>query len=285
MTRVAGAFHSSIMRIDGLISGPARLRLVRLLLVSFLFLSPLAAPVQATQAGKLQRVLVFSKAGWYRHPEIPKTNGWLVELGAQNGFKVSVTETPEDLSRGALADYQVLLINNANAMGETLTDPQKQAIVEWYRKGGGIVGLHAALVHQKTWPWLNELAGCDFDSDSDFSKARLRVDPDAKDHPAVKGYGPEFWYSADWHNHDRSVTGLPGVRVLLRIDEATYEPVRPYFKERGGKPMGKDHPTAWLREAEGGRFFYTELGHDLRSLDTPFGRQHILAAIRWAAGD
>ncbi len=235
--------------------------------------------------GRLRRVLVFSKAGWYRHPEIPRTNGWLVELGAANGFKVGVTETPEDLNPKALADVQVLVINNANAMGETLNEKQREAVAEWYRKGGGIVGLHAALVHQKTWPWFNELAGCDFDSDSDFSKARLLVDPEAKDHPAVKGQGPEFWYSADWHNHDRSVTGLPGVKVLLRIDESTYEPVRPYFKERGGKPMGKDHPTAWIREAEGGRFFYTELGHDLRSLDTSFGRQHVLAAIRWAAGE
>ncbi|HEV3027283.1 MAG TPA: ThuA domain-containing protein, partial [Planctomycetota bacterium] len=98
---------------------------------------------------KLQRVLVFSKAGWYRHPEIPRTNGWLVELGAQSGFKVSVSESPEDLNPKALAEYQVLLINNANAMGETLNDKQRQAIVDWYRKGGGIVGLHAALVHQK----------------------------------------------------------------------------------------------------------------------------------------
>jgi len=49
--------------------------------------------------------------------------------------------------------------------------------------------------------------------------------------------------------------------------------------------MGKDHPTAWLREAEGGRFFYTELGHDLRSLDTPFGRPHVLTVLRWAAGE
>jgi type 1 glutamine amidotransferase len=257
------------------------------IVVSALVLAALALPGYARQdpSRKLQRVLVFSKAGWYRHPEIPRTNGWLVELGAASGVKVAVSETPEDLNPKALAEVQVLVINNANALGETLNEKQKQAVTDWYRKGGGIVGLHAALVHQKTWAWFNDLAGCDFDSDSDFSKARLVVDPESKEHPAVKGVGPEFWYSADWHNHDRPVTGLPGIKVLLRIDESTYEPVRAYFKERGGKPMGKDHPAAWTREADGGRFFYTELGHDLRSLDTPFGRQHVLAALRWAAGD
>jgi len=257
------------------------------ILIGALIVAALALPGHAGQdpSRRLQRVLVFSKAGWYRHPEIPRTNGWLVELGAANGFKVAVTETPDDLTPKALAEVQVLVINNANAMGDTLNEKQKLAVTEWYWKGGGIVGLHAALVHQKTWPWFNELGGCDFDSDSDFSKARILVDPDAKDHPAVKGFGPEFWYSADWHNHDRPVTGLPGIKVLLRIDESTYEPVRSYFKERGGKPMGKDHPMAWTREADGGRFFYTELGHDLRSLDTPFGRGHVLAAVRWAGGE
>jgi hypothetical protein len=230
------------------------------------------------------RVLVFSRAGWYRHPEIPRTNGWLVRLGQENGFVVDVTETPEDLTPERLKVYRVLVLNNANELGKVLDEKQQRAIADWFGRGKGIVGLHAATVHQLGWPWLNRLAGADFDSDSDFARARVVVDPAAKDDPAVKGHGPEFWYSADWHNHDQSVSGRPGFRVLMRLDESTFEPVRPYFRERGGKPMGKDHPAAWTHEAEGGRFFYTELGHDLRSLDTPFGRQHVTAAIRWAAG-
>jgi hypothetical protein len=109
------------------------------------------------------------------------------------------------------------------------------------------------------------------------------VDPTALDHPTVKGFGSEFWYEADWTNHTVTVTGLPGVQVLLRVDESTYEPVRPYFKERNGKPMGEDHPIAWLREWDGGRFFYTEFGHNVASLDTKFGKQHIIEGLRWAA--
>ena len=93
-----------------------------------------------------------------------------------------------------------------------------------------------------------------------------------------------FWYKADWTNHDRTVTGIKGFQVLLRVDESSYDPVRDFFKTRGGKAMGKDHPVAWLHTNDGGRFFYTELGHDVRSLETPFGRQHITEGIRWAAG-
>jgi len=233
---------------------------------------------------KKSRVLLFSGTGWYRHPEIPQCNGWIVRTLGEAGFEVDVTETPADITPGRLAGYDVFLMNNSNELTTLLSAPQRQCIEEWYGRGKAIVALHAALVHQTKWDWFYDLAGCDFDSDSQFETARVIVDPAAKNHPAVRGFGDEFQYQADWTNHDKSVTGLRGVTVLLRVDEATYDPVRQYFKERGGKAMGPDHPIAWLREYGGGRFFYTELGHDLRSLNTRFGKQHVVEGVRWAAG-
>lgn len=231
------------------------------------------------------KVLVFSGAAYYRHPDIPGINRWLVLLGHENGFDVDITESPKDLMPQVLAKYDVLLLNNANELDKIIPEAQRQSVEAWFAGGKkGVVGLHAALVHQTNWPWLSQLGGCDFNSDSDFSKAKVIVDPAAKDHPAVKGQPAEFWIEADWTNHDHSVTGQPGFQVLLRVDESTYTPVRHYFKTRGGKPMGADHPIAWTHEpAAGGRFFYTEFGHDLRSLSTPFIRNHILEGIRWAA--
>jgi len=227
---------------------------------------------------------VYSNTGFYRHPDIPGINRWLVLLGHENGFEVDVTEHAKDLKPEALARYDVLVLNNANELDKVLAEESRKSVEAWFSKGHGIVGLHAALVHQTGWPWLNALGGCDFNSDSDFTKARVLVDPAAREHPSVHGQPPEFWIEADWTNHDRSVTGLPGFRVLLRVDESTYTPVREYFQTRNGRAMGADHPIAWTNEpADGGRFFYTEFGHDLRSLATPFVRRHVLEAIRWAA--
>ena len=242
-------------------------------------------PGKPAPQGAGLKVLVYSNTGYYRHPEIPAINRWLVLLGHENGFEVDITEHFKDMQPAVLAKYDVLVLNNANELDKVLPEPQRKAVEEWFTTGKkGIVGLHAALVHQTKWPWLNQLGGCDFNSDSEFSKARVRVESTAKEHPAVKGQPDEFWIEADWTNHDRSVTGLTGFQVLLRVDESTYDPVREYFKTRGGKPMGADHPIAWTNEpASGGRFFYTEFGHDLRSLETPFVRRHILEGIRWAA--
>ncbi len=242
-------------------------------------------PAPATPSADRMKVLVFSATAYYRHPDIPGINRWLVLLGHENGFDVDITESPKDLVPQVIAKYDVLLLNNANELDKIIPEAQRQSVEAWFASGKkGVVGLHAALVHQTGWPWLNRLGGCDFNSDSDYSTAKVIVDPAAKDHPAVKGQPAELFIEADWTNHDRCVTGQPGFQVLLRVDESTYTPVRDYFKTRGGKPMGADHPIAWTHAPEaGGRFFYTEFGHDLRSLSTPFVRQHVLEGIRWAA--
>ena len=228
------------------------------------------------------KVLIFGGTGWYRHPETAAISGWLARLSDDVDMQIDVTEHPKDIEK-LLPNYQVLVLNNSNELVKLFNEKQRKVVEDWYQKGGGIVALHAALVHQSEWPWLTQLGGCDFNSDSEYLEARVLVDPAAKDHPAVAGHGESFLYTADWTNHTESVTGKPGFNVLLRVDESTFEPVRDYFKTRGGKAMGKDHPIAWTNTLNNGRFFYTELGHDVRSLETPFGRQHLIEAIKWAA--
>jgi len=233
-------------------------------------------------AKQIGSVLVYAGTGWYRHPEVPAISGWLARLSDDTKMQIDVTENSQDIVK-LLDRYDVLVLNNCTEMTKLFDEQQRNRIRDWYRKGNGIVALHASLVRQTKWEWFNKIAGCDFNSDSEFLEARVAVDPSSKDHPTVKGHGASFTYKADWTNHDRVVTGLPGFKVLLRVDESSFEPVRKYFQTRGGKAMGKDHPIAWLHENDGGRFFYTELGHDVRSLDTKFGRQHIVEAIKWAA--
>jgi hypothetical protein len=41
--------------------------------------------------GRLERVLVFSGTGWFRHPELPASNSWLVRLGAHMACKSTFT--------------------------------------------------------------------------------------------------------------------------------------------------------------------------------------------------
>ena len=238
-----------------------------------------------TTKRRLENVLVYSNPAWYVHPTLSATNHWFLHFGWDTGINIDQTDDPSKLELDDLMRYQVLVLNSTTNFGEGLSEKQKEELVAWFRQGHGIVSIHAAAVHHHAWEWYSRLVGCDFAADSDRMPARLVVDPAAASHPAVQPFAPEFWLTEEWLCYDRAVTGQPDVKVLLRLDESTFEPVREKFREMKVQPMGKDHPAAWTRETEGGRFFYTAIGHDARALNSEFGRQHLLAALRWAGGE
>ncbi|MBT66825.1 MAG: hypothetical protein CMN98_06775, partial [Synechococcus sp. NP17] len=112
-------------------------------------------------------VLVFSGTGWYRHPETAAINGWLARLSDDVGMQIDISENPKDITT-ILDHYDVLIFNNSNELIKLFDKQQQLKIENWYHAGGGIVALHAALVHQTEWEWFSEIAGCDFNSDSEF---------------------------------------------------------------------------------------------------------------------
>lgn len=251
-------------------------------LLALLFLTTCFA-LPATTAKPIE-VIVYSKTSWYRHPEISRINGWLAVLGSKHDINVSITESAKDLGARNLEKYDLILFNNATNLGESLTVEERKPIIEWFKKGGGIMIMHAGIVQNGTWPELIEISGCDFAADSEFVEARFEVDPKAEGDPIVAGKSKEFTYTADWLSFDKSVTGLPGVEVLLRLDEKSYVPIRDHPSYKDKKPMGADHPICWRRKVAKGRYFFTGLGHDIPSIDTEFGRAHLIAGIKWTAG-
>jgi type 1 glutamine amidotransferase len=84
---------------------------------------------------------------------------------------------------------------------------------------------------------------------------------------------------ADWRRTDEWYAFMdnprPNVSVLLTLDESTYAP--------GGASMGADHPIAWYHDYDGGRAFYTALGHTRESFAEPAFLAHVAGAIEWAA--
>ena len=243
-------------------------------------------PLMSTPpARRLENVLVYSKPSWYVHPTLSATNHWFLHFGWDIGVNIDQTDHTGVFNLDDLMRYQVLVLNSTTNFGQDLDDQQKADLMTWFRQGNGIVSVHAAAVHHGAWDWYANLVGCDFAADSVRTPARLVIDPANAEHPAVKPFAPEIWINEEWLCYNRAVTGQPDVKVLMRLDETTFEPVREKFQQMNVHPMGADHPAAWTRETEGGRFFYTAIGHDARVLNSNFGRRHMLEALRWAAGE
>ncbi len=240
--------------------------------------------VRPDPAPALQRVLVFSKTSWYRHEAIPLINETLVRLGRDNGLEVDATEDAGAFTAENLRRYQVVVFNNTTDIGKSLSEEQKQAFMDWFGHGGGYVGLHAASVHHHTWPWYERMLGTNFNSDTERQEGRVVRDPQGRNHPTVAHWGRQQRVWEEWMHYESSVRGTPGTTVLLTLDESSINTtVKPYFRDKGGRPMHGDHPVAWARRFEGGRVFYTNFGHDAQALQTEPTRSLILQGLRWAA--
>ena len=78
---------------------------------------------------------------------------------------------------------------------------------------------------------------------------------------------PEIWVRTDeWYNFKQI---SEDIKVVLAIDESTYE----------GGENGELHPMAWYNDFDGGRAFYTALGHTTESYDEPLLRKHLKGAL------
>lgn len=230
----------------------------------------LAAFVRAAPADTADfRILVFTKTEGFRHSSIPHGVAALEKLARENGFALDHTEDAAVFTPKRLRQYQavVFLLTTGNVLDES----QQQALERYIQAGGGYVGIHSASDTELEWPWYAQLVGAQFRDHPAIQEADvIRMDPSD---PST-AHLPDTWTRTDeWYNF-RAAPDQDQLHLLLRLDESTYE---------GGK-MGELHPLSWRQEYDGGRSWYTAMGHTEESYEEPKFLQHILAGIRYAAG-
>src|SRR3954453_9360189 len=242
--------------------------------------------VQAAGGNTLSKVLVFSKTAAFRHDSIPQGLAMVEALGAANRFSVDATEDSTKFTEANLAQYDVVIF--LSTTGDVLNDTQQAAFEHYIEAGGGHVGLPAAADTEYTWPWYGQMIGGYFrNHPAGTPTATVKVE-DA-DEPSTTGI-PASWSRVDeWYNYqpptnpvvngggnDYSVRDS-GVKVLMTVDESTYD-------EQDGNTTDDDHPITWCSQFDGGRMWYTGMGHTQESFaDTNF-RNMVLGGIKTAGG-
>jgi len=97
--------------------------------------------------------------------------------------------------------------------------------------------------------------------------------------PGMDRFAKRFLWTEEWYEFDAPRSKL---HYLLSVDEKTYKPYANWGKKEG-KGMGAFHPLAWYQEYDGGRAFYTALGHLPGSYSDANFLHHIYGGIYWAA--
>jgi type 1 glutamine amidotransferase len=213
-------------------------------------------------------LLIFSRTVEYRHDSIPKGVTALTELGEERGWQVAATEDPAEFTDESLAEYDAIVF--LSTTGDVLDSDQQAAFERFIRSGKGYVGIHSASDTEYDWPWYGELVGAYFREHPSIQQADLVVEDTT--HAATLGL-PSPWTRRDeWYAF--STNPRAAVDVLLALDEASYDP--------GTSHMDGDHPIAWCREFDGGRSFYTALGHTNESYSEANFLAHVAGGIEWA---
>jgi len=140
------------------------------------------------------------------------------------------------------------------------------------------VGIHSSSGSERNWPCFWSVLGGQFVRHPKFQPFTVRVKdvtlPAAKDLPGTFDSADECYYL----NHLS-----PDIRPLLVTDPGKI--VDPQKSVYPGDRFGDSLPLSWVHEFDGGREFYTALGHKKEDYANPILYRHILNGILWAIGE
>lgn len=243
-----------------------KLSIALLMMMAALFMLPGCTDTTEPESS-VPKVLIFAKTNGFYHNSIERGMIVLMDLCDNNnifatGTRDSLAFTPENL-----AQYNLVVFLNTTR--DVLDSTQQVAFEDYIHAGGGYLGIHAATDTEYDWPWYGKLAGAWFNRHPMGQPEATMLVTD-KSHPATAMLPDEWVRSDEWYEFkDMS----PDIKVLAYLDESTYE----------GGEMGENHPFIWYQEDfEGGRSFYTGVGHLPENFDEPLVQEHLIAAIKWA---
>jgi cytochrome c len=230
----------------------------------------LISQIAMAQTSKFN-LLVFSKTAAFRHESITAGKAALAKMSKEKGFTATYSEDAALFSEKELQKYNAVVF--LNTTGDILNAEQQTAFERYIQGGGGYVGIHAATDCEYDWAWYGQLAGAYFldhpSTPSNVQKGKYMVTQ--KNQWATQGMPNNFERTDEFYSF-KNIS--PSINVVLKIDEKSYI---------GGK-NGDDHPMSWYQEFNGGRSFYTAMGHTNETFSEPLFLNHLWAGIQYAAG-
>lgn len=223
---------------------------------------------------KQVNIFVYTKNGTgYVHDNIPSAVACIQRLGRQNGFEVTVSNDPSDFNDDNLKKYKALIFTSTN--NEVFdNDLQKLALMRYIQAGGGFVGIHSVTGTERNWQWFKRLVGGTFVRHAKHQKFQeIIIDPNNVSTsflPAHWNVDDECYYTTDI-NPDIHVLTVHDLTSVTDDDKPT--------------TYGTVFPSTWCHEFDGGREWYTALGHDGERYSDSTFEKFIMGGIKWVIGE
>ncbi|MCA6074832.1 ThuA domain-containing protein [Fulvivirga sedimenti] len=216
------------------------------------------------------KVLVFSKTAGFRHESIAAGIKAIEKLSKQYNFVMDTTESSDAFNEENLQNYKAVIF--LNTTGDVLNKQQQNDFERFIQAGGGFVGVHAAADTEYDWPWYGRLVGGYFNGHPNGPNVRTAsFDIVDNTHISTDSLPARYERTDEFYNYRNIQEDL---NVLITIDESTYE----------GGTNGDFHPMVWYHDFDGGRAFYTAMGHTDESYSEPYFLYNLAGGIQYALG-
>ncbi|MEZ5042873.1 MAG: ThuA domain-containing protein [Saprospiraceae bacterium] len=245
-----------------------------------------------------KNILIFSLYTGFKHWTIPHTEAVIKLLAEQSGaFTVTVSNDIQAFEKKELKKFDAIILNNNCSIGDrrdlfwdklqedTTLDDQgrlkkaqqlEKNLINYVRKGGGLMALHGGIVMQNKSERYGEMLGGSFDYHPKQQKIQVKlVDPD---HPLVAAFEHQGFEHTDEPYIFNNAYFDYDFRPLLYMEANSLE---------GLKEKVNDNIKyiSWIKKHGKGRVFYASPSHNAQSMENPRLLQYFLDALQYVTGD
>ncbi len=226
------------------------------------------------QKSSAKRVLIYTKNGkGYVHKNIPYCVACMERICKKHGWSYEVSNDPGIFTWDKIKTFDALIFANTNNEAFD-NDSQRKVFQKYIHNGGGFMGIHSASGSERHWPWFWANLGGKFLRHAPLNNFEIKVID--RNNPSTSFLG-KTW---KWKDECYYLNNLnPDIHVLLAADLRT-------VKDKGkakypGDVFGNYFPLCWCQEFEGGRQWYTALGHSPEFYSNPVFVRHLEGGLIW----
>ncbi|TVZ17102.1 ThuA domain-containing protein [Maribacter sp. MAR_2009_72] len=245
-----------------------------------------------------RKVLVFSKATGFDHWTIPHNIEMLKLFGKKtDAFEIHVGFDIDNFDKKNLKKYDAVVLNNSNPTGPkrdlfydllknytSLSEEDivykaktyEQNLMDYVKKGGGLMILHGAIVVQNNSKEFSDMTGGSFDYHPKQQQMHIK-EVDSK-HPLVKAFKGNGLIHVDEPYFFKNSYFNYNFRPLLYFEVDTIEDVK-------HEPSNNINYVAWIKRYGKGRVFYSSPSHNAQSLEHPELLQFLMDGLQYVTGD
>lgn len=242
------------------------LRLLVSVAVAVVTIAVTPQPVSAASGGP--RVLVFTKVSdpEQAHRSTPEAVNLLQMNARRYGYDIEASADASKFKPEALREYDVVMF--LNTYGDVLDAKQQDAFETWMSHGGGFMGIHSAARTEPDWDYFHGLVGARaVDGEGTPTNERdVVIDTER----SAAAYAPAELddHNDQWYFFDRDPAKLKKMQIL------------------GTAELDSDEdgaPVVWARPYQGGRSWYTSLGHLAKAYEDGNFTKLLRSGIWWTA--